>query len=180
MRIKKYILFFFTGILLVVNSAFYKPDQTDEEEYSLKAAFLYRFTDYVDWGNNNTDQNFTIAVLGESKITTPLNEIAKDKKVKDKSMFIKEYKDINDAGNCQVIFVSKNYTGNIESIVSKVGDKPILIITEQPGSCEKGADINFFVLENKLKFEINQKAVAKAGLRISSQLLQHATLINTP
>ena len=179
MRIKKIILFFLTGMLLVVNSAFYRPAQTDEEEYSLKAAFLYRFTDYVDWGINN-DQNFTIAVLGESEITTPLNEIARNKKVKDKSMYIKEYKDINEAGSCQVVFVSKNYTGNIESVISKVGDKPVLIITEQPGACEKGADINFFVLENKLKFEINQKAVAKAGLRISSQLLQHATLINTP
>jgi hypothetical protein len=180
MQIKKAILFFLTGMLLVVSSAFYKPTQTTEEEYSLKAAFLYRFTDYVDWGNTNTSQDFTIAVLGESEIIAPLNEIAKNKKVKDKAMDIKQYNDINDIGACQVIFISKNYAGSIEAVISKIGDKPVLIIAEQNGACEKGACINFLVSENKLKFEINQKAVAKAGLRISSQLLQHAILVNMP
>jgi hypothetical protein len=178
METRRIILFFLTGILLAVNAAFYMPQQSNEEEYNLKAAFIYRFTDYVDWGTIN-DGDFTIAILGESAITAPLKEIEKDKKIKNKSIDVKEYHDINDVGQCEVLFVSKNYSGGIESVLSKIDGKPVLIITEQKGDGEKGAHINFLVLEDKLRFEINLKAVTKTGLRISSQLLQHAILVNT-
>jgi hypothetical protein len=177
MGTRKIILFFLTGILLAVNYAFYTPQQFGEEEYNLKAAFIYRFTEYVDWGTIN-DENFTIEILGESAITEPLKEIVKDKKIKNKNVDVKEYHDINDIGQCEILFISKNYSGGIESALSKIGDKPVLIITEQKGDSEKGAHINFLISENKLRFEINLKAITKAGLRISSQLLQHAVLVN--
>ena len=179
MGTRKIILFFLTGILLAGNSAFYTPQQSNEEEYNLKAAFIYRFTDYVDWGTIN-DANFTTAILGESAITAPLKEIMKDKKIKNKSVDVKEYHNINDIGQCEILFVSKNYNGSIESVLSKISDKPVLIITEQKGDGEKGAHINFLLSENKLRFEINLKAITKAGLHISSQLLQHAVIVNTP
>jgi hypothetical protein len=179
MGTRRIILFFLTGILLAVTSAFYIPQQSDQEEYNLKAAFIYRFTDYVDWGTIN-DENFTIEILGESAITAPLKEIVKDKKIKNKSVDVKEYHDINDIGQCEVLFISKTYSGSIESVLSKIGDKAVLIITEQKGDAEKGTHINFLISENKLRFEINLKAITKTGLHISSQLLQHAILVNTP
>jgi hypothetical protein len=179
MKIKKYIILFITIITLVGGSSF-MSSQSDTQEYVLKAAFLYRFTDYVDWGNTNGGDDFTIAILGRSAITPPLIEIAKEKKVLGKRIVVKEYDDVNDIGACQVLFVSNSYKSDIESVVSKLGDKPILLIAEQPDACAKGATINFLISENKLKFEININAAAGAGLKISSDLLQHAILVNTP
>jgi hypothetical protein len=146
----------------------------------LKAAFLYRFTDYIDWGTSNTENDFTIAILGKSEIADPLIEIAKEKKAQGKRIVIKEYDNADDISGCQVVFVSNNYKPGIETVVAKLGTKPILIVAEQADACAKGAHINFLVSENKLKFEININAAAGAGLKISSQLLQHAILVNTP
>ena len=179
MILRRIILFLFIGIILVGNISFFSPAQSDSQEYILKAAFLYRFTDYIEWTNESDAQNFTIAVLGESGITAPLNEIAKNKKAKDKSIYIKECQDIDNIGSCQVLFVSRNYGPGIENVISKLADKPVLIVTEQPGACQKGSYINFIISENKLKFEINLKAATKAGFKISSQLLQHAILVDT-
>jgi hypothetical protein len=179
MKIKKYIILLITVITLVGSSSFISS-QSDTQEYILKAAFLYRFTDYVDWGNTNAGDDFTIAVLGRSPITPPLIDIAKEKKAQGKRIIIKEYDDVNDIGACQVVFVSNNYKPDIETVIDKLGDKPILIIAEQPDACTKGAAINFLISENKLKFEININAASGAGLKISSQLLQHAILVNTP
>jgi hypothetical protein len=178
--IKRMLIAFLIGIILVGNTSFISPVQNDSQEYILKAAFLYRFTDYINWGNETDLQNFTIAVLGESGITEPLNEIARDKKIKDKSMYVKECQDLNNIGSCQILFVSRNYSPGIQDVISKIGDKPILIVAEQKDACEKGAYINFVIVENKLKFEINLKAATRAGFQISSQLLQHAILVNTP
>jgi len=180
MRIKKYIFLFVTAIIIAAGSSF-RPATADTQEYILKAAFLYRFTDYVDWGGSNTGEDFTIAVLGKSGITDPLIDIAKKKKAQGKRIVIKEYNDINDVGDdCQILFVSNYYKVGIEAIVAKLNPKPILIVTEQTDACVKGAHINFLVSDNKLKFEINMNAAAGVGLKISSQLLQHAILVNTP
>lgn len=153
-----------------------KISQNNSPEYSLKAAFLYRFTDYVEWANNNSDL-FTVGVLGESPITYFLNEIARNKMIKKKPMIIKQCDGLNEAGSCQVLFVPKNSTIPIETILSWIGNKQVLIITEQPGFATKGAHINFLTKEKKLRFEVNLKSVAISGLKISSQLLQHAIIV---
>jgi hypothetical protein len=150
---------------------------TDTQEYALKAAFVYRFIEYVEWENKNDSKTFEIAVLNESPITDMLIEIARDKKVKNKNMYVKEYYDLNDISFCNILFVSKNYNNPIESVIAKFSDKNVLIITEQIGYGVKGADINFLISENKLKFEVNLNAAKKARLKLSSQLLEHAIII---
>jgi hypothetical protein len=181
MKIKKNIFFFVTAISLFAGSSF-RPAEAgnDEQEYVLKAAFLYRFTDYIDWGSSNPTSDFTIAILGKSGITPPLIEIAKAKKVQGKRIIIKEYDAVDDISSCQIVFVSANYKPGIETAISRLANKPALIITEEPDACEKGAHINFLISDNKLKFEININATETAGLKISSQLLEHAILVNTP
>jgi hypothetical protein len=37
--------------------------------------------------------------------------------------------------------------------------------------------MNFVMMDNKLKFEVNLKAINKAGIGISSFLLQHAIIV---
>jgi hypothetical protein len=37
--------------------------------------------------------------------------------------------------------------------------------------------MNFVMVENKLKFEVNLKAINKSGIGISSFLLQHAIIV---
>ena len=175
MILRRVILFILSAVILLQGSSFSDPEeQSDAQEYILKAAFLYRFTDYVE-GNSNGEETFSIAVLGNSRITAPLRSIAGDKKVNNKRIVVKQYDDINGlTGACQMLFISKNYTSSVESAVNKVYDKPVLIITEQPGGCSKGAHINFFTSENKLKFEVNLRSARRSNLKISSQLLQHA------
>src|SRR6201996_3376206 len=129
--IKNILTFFFAGIIVFANSAFYPHTQPDVQEYTLKAAFIARFADYIDWANEGDNSTFTIGVLGESAIVGPLNDIAKDKKVKNKNIIIKICKTLDDINSCQVVFVSKNYTGTVESVAAKANNSPVLIITEQ-------------------------------------------------
>ncbi len=180
MTIKKHIILFVAAISFVVGSAF-MPSQSNTEEYILKAAFLYRFTDYIDWGSSGIQTgDFTIAILGKSGITDPLIEIAKQKKAQGKRIVIKQYDNISDIAGCQILFISGSNKQDVEMAVSKMGDKPILIVAEQTDACAKGAHVNFLISDNKLKFEINPSAATISGLKISSQLLQHAIVVNTP
>lgn len=178
MIIKRPIFTVLSSVLLLIISSFTVQIQSTVQEYNVKAAFLYRFTDYIE-GNAGAENVFNIAVLGNSNITEPLKQIAADKKIKNKRIIVRQYNDAEDIkGSCQMIFISRNYHSSIESVVAGLYDKPTLIITEQNGGCAKGAHINFYTAENKLKFEVNLRSVRRSGLKISSQLLQHAYIYN--
>jgi hypothetical protein len=175
MILKRVILFVLTGILLTGTSSFRIPSPK-EQEYLLKAAFLYRFCDYVEWSNDDSDV-FNIAILGESGILPPLLDISKDKRTKNKRIVVRQYNNASEIGSCQMIFISRTYKLPVETVISKVDYKPVLVITEQRSDFDKGAHLNFLISYNKLKFEVNLKTTSRSGLKISSQLLQHALVI---
>jgi hypothetical protein len=58
-------------------------------------------------------------------------------------------------------------------------ERPILTVGEKKGFASRGGMINFIVVENKVRFEINPHAVETAALKISSQLLKLAIIVNT-
>jgi hypothetical protein len=171
---KTKVLTFFLGIFITFMGvhSISAQENTTGKEYTLKAEFLYRFVDYVKWKEYTKKQTFKIAILEDSPITSSLNALAKNKNIE-----IKEYKDLSDLRFCHILFVPYNSTIPLETILSKYSGKPVLIVTERNGSGKKGAHMNFIMIDNKLKFEVNLKAINKAGIGISSFLLQHAIIV---
>lgn len=148
-----------------------------EGEYSLKAAFIYRFTEYVDWEGMPKDEEFRIAILGNTPLTANLVDIAENAEVGSRKIDVEEYENLNEIDECQILFVSKESSVPLQTILHKFNGKETLIVTEKDGYGERGSCINFFLSESKIRFEVNLEAVEKAGLAVSSQLLQHAVVI---
>ena len=59
-------------------------------------------------------------------------------------------------------------------MLKRIEGTNILAIGDAPGLGQKGMPINFAQVGENLKFEINQSALARAGLGASSQLLKLA------
>ncbi|MFV8464196.1 YfiR family protein [Flavobacterium sp. LB1P62] len=172
MTLKNHIFFWGVIIILMGGNLIVAQENAGGKEYALKAAFLYRFIDYVNWKDYSKNQTFKIAILEGSPITASLQDIPKTKKIE-----IKEYKNLKDISFCNILFVPYNSTIPIETILSKFSGKPVLIVTERNGYGKKGAQMNFVIIEKKLKFEVNLKAINKSGIGISSFLLQHAIIV---
>ncbi|HEY4616840.1 MAG TPA: YfiR family protein [Flavobacterium sp.] len=172
MILKHQLFYLIMLIALIGGVKLSAQEEAAGKDYALKADFLYRFVDYVYWKNYSKDQTFKIAILERSPITASLLKTTKNKKIE-----IKEYKSLKEIGSCHILFIPYNCTVPIEKILSHFSGKPVLIVTEQNGFGKKGAHMNFVMIENKLKFEVNLKAINKAGIGISSFLLQHAIII---
>lgn len=152
-------------------------DIVQEGEYSLKAAFIYRFTEYVEWEGMPKDEDFKIAILGDTPLTANLIDIAENAEVGNRKIDVEEYDNLNEIDGCQILFVSRESSVPLQTILHKFNGKETLIVTERDGYGERGSCINFFLSESKIRFEVNLEAVEKAGLAVSSQLLQHAVVI---
>jgi uncharacterized protein DUF4154 len=151
--------------------------QTTEQEANLKAAFIYNFTKYIDWDTNRTDSNFVIGIVGSSPIITPLNEIAKTNTVNNERIVIRVFSKPEEIEGCNILFIPANSPFSLQSILDRT-ERGELTISEKAGYAKQGTAFNLVIINNKLKFEANLKAIADAGLKAGSQLLKLAIIVD--
>jgi hypothetical protein len=165
-------------LLVFLFAGFTGNRQIDKaSEYNLKAAFIYNFTKYIEWKAAAGDGDFTIGIFGASPINDPLVEIVKTEMVDGKKITLKHFSKPADISFCHILFISRNASASLEDILAKTAGKGMLIVSEQDGYAEEGAAINFVIVNRKLKFQANVKAINDAGLMASSQLLKLAIIV---
>ena len=165
------ILLIFCGIF---SNAYTLDDKGKESE--LKAVFIYNFTKYIQWPDSGNDV-FEIAVLGENDVLQPLQEIADKRMVNGKEISVKFYENISDITGCHMLFISSAFSDQLEDVLKIVNELPILTISDSADFAKRGVAINFVILDEKLKFQINPAAIERAGLVASSQLQKLAIII---
>jgi hypothetical protein len=116
-------------------------------------------------------------VLGDSPIIEELTAMAKVKKAGDRTIKVTKILNASQIGNCSILFIPASQSESLADILQKVGTKPTLLITEEPGMAVKGSDINFISNGGKLAFELNQAPINKKGLKVSTELTRLAILI---
>ncbi len=170
----------FKKLLLVIIAGSFAATvgaQNVQQEANLEAAFIYNFTKYIDWGPFGRDSIFVIGVAGESPIIESLNAIAASTRINNKRVVVKTINRGAEIADCDILFISKKCMMPLNFILDKT--KPgVLTIGEQPGFAEAGTAFNFVVVNNRLKFEANLKAISSAGLKAGSQLLKLAIIVD--
>jgi hypothetical protein len=168
-----------TAVLLFFTVCSFTPRQQKDKagEYTLKAAFIYNFTKYIDWKSSQDENEFIIGVIGPSPINDPLGEIVKTATVDNKKITIKRFSKPSDISFCHILFIPRNCGFPLDDILAKTNEKGMLIVSEQDGYAALGTAINFVIVNRKLKFEANTKAINTAGLTASSQLLKLAIIV---
>ncbi|MBS0289458.1 MAG: YfiR family protein [Proteobacteria bacterium] len=147
-------------------------------EYHLKAAFLRYVAKFVEWPPNSiSGGNINLCILGLIPSFEAINSI-NGKDANDKKIVVTKISEINEAkGKCQILFVTKTEEDNISKIIKATGDLPILTFGDMEHFAEKGGNMNFYVLNNRLAIMINPPTVEKAQLKISERMLKVVTVI---
>lgn len=139
-----------------------------------EAMFIYNFSRLVEWPSNYRTGPFIIASLGTSPVADELKIYTAGKKVGIQEIQIINYKTVQEITNCHILFVPFGKTKQMAEIIAAVQDKSILIITEKNGALNEGSAINFILLSDKIKFEINGNNITKYGLKYSAKLQEMA------
>lgn len=143
----------------------------------LKAVVLYSFTRYVLWPESVATGDFEIKILGASSLEDELKVMAQSKKVGNRSIKVTTVENTDDIGTCHILVIPLAQSGRLEEILGFLGNRPVLVVTEQPGLGERGSDINFVSRDGRLAFELNQVSVNKRKLKVSTELTRLAILI---
>jgi hypothetical protein len=147
-------------------------------EDSVKAAFLYRFTDYVEWPAAALQSaQFTIAVLDDAGVAADLEHIVATHQVKGRTARVKLIHRVKEATDAQVIFLGAGDPDAHRRFIAGLAGKSVLVVTDEEHGLEEGGTVNFMLIDHRLRFEISLTAAAHSGLKISSELLSVAARV---
>jgi hypothetical protein len=144
----------------------------DKLEYQVKAAFLFNFLKFVEWpaaapaaGN---DGPWVIGILGHDPFGGMLEETVRGKIVNGRPVEVRRYARAADVKDCNILFV-----GRAESERGGAPAQPgLLTVGESSGFIKSGGIINFYLEDNRVRFEIRPSVAHSAGLHVSAQLLR--------
>jgi len=167
--------------ILLVGSGHGGRAQTTEEEYRIKAAFIFHFAQLVDWPPDtatDTDNSLFLCTLGEDPFRGMLEGTVAGKVIGNRVIRIRHLGRAQDAQTCQILFIGRAQSKRIAQLVAGLRNAPILTVGETAGFLDAGGMICFVLEENKVRFEINVQAAESARLKIGSRLLilaEHVT-----
>ena len=155
------------------------------QEYDLKAAFLCKFALFVKWPTNafpDAKAPITIGVLGSDPFGKSLDEVARNEIVQSRKLVVESFGSVEsligpaDGTNkiCHLLFVSQSESGKLGKILAGLKGRPILTVGESDRFCQNGGIIQFVIVENKVRFIINQDAARAANIKLSATLLDLA------
>jgi len=147
-------------------------------EYKVKAAFLLNFGKYVEWPSSAQGGALEICVLGRDPFGSTLDDTLAGRTVGSRSVKARRVSSSADADECSILFVSRADQARVSDVVARFADSPVLLVGEQDRFARQGGMINFVEVNQQVRFEINEAAAKRAGLKISSQLLKLATIVD--
>ena len=155
--------------------------QDDQVEYQLKAAFLYHFTKFVTWPEQEAEVEgiVKIGILGEDPFSQSLEAVFIESPADGRQYEIIRSNETIDVLDCQIVFINLQDSATISRAIKHLRDHPVLTVGETMGFARLGGMIGFVVEDNKVRFEINLRASEEAELAINSRMLALANIVET-
>ena len=165
------------GVSLCVLTAAAPRLQAVTPEYHLKAAFVARFPQFVEWPSAVWEGRaaLDLCVVLPNRFGTALDEQVRGETVHGRPLVLREVSPNDPFDACHLLFVSAQpREGTERRVLAHTATRPILTVGESESFLDHGGVIVLRVVERRVRFEVDAPAAALAGLHLSSQLLRLA------
>lgn len=148
-------------------------------EQDLKAVFLYKFTNFVDWpgGADPAPEAFRVCTVAGRELTAIIERTMKEESVNGRRVQTVAPGSAEEARRCQVLFVGSTEMPRAQGMLTAVRDLPVLTVGDGDRFLAHGGVIGFVREQNRVRFEISLDNARRAGLTISSRLLRVASRV---
>jgi hypothetical protein len=170
------------GLLIITGPIFgadpaQKAPRPRFKEYQVKAAYLLNFTRYIDWPAKSfkeADSPFVICILGQDRFGEDLRTLVSNGVVEGRKIALRRINSADQARDAQIVFISQSERNRTAEILQSLKGAPVLTVGETEGFLQAGGMVNFRIEDESALLDIDRAAAEKAGLKISSKLLQIA------
>ena len=162
-------------------------EQVNSFEYEVKSACILNFFKFIHIApaeTNDKSQTINIALVGDSPAIEVIQKTLQNKTADNKHIILNRYPDVGhllkDNRVHHAVYFVAPWNENITEALPSLRNVARLTISESPDFCQKGGMINFRIDNGKVRLDINPAAAKQANIKISSQLLKLAHIIEQP
>jgi hypothetical protein len=131
-------------------------------QYARKAELVYNFAFHVTWSKG--DDELVFCVVGSSAFANTLEKKVAGKSIQGRKAVVREGQ-----SDCNIIV-------GIATTVR--GGQGVLTVSDVEDFAKNGGMIEFVPIDNKIRFDINNTAAKRNGVKIGSQLLKLARTVH--
>jgi hypothetical protein len=147
-------------------------------EQKVKAAYIYNFVRFVEWPASRGSGPVRVGVVGPVKLATAMKEALEGRTVGDRPIVVRRVLSVDEAADNEVLYVSGNDLEEARRFVAPAEEKAVLTVTECDRFLKAGSLVNFFLADESVRFAVNTAALDRSPLRMSSQMLQFASIVS--
>lgn len=150
-------------------------------EFEVKAAMLYRFSQFVMWPSNTFSEitsPLVLGVVGDDPFEGYL-DVFNGAQSQGRKLIIRRFGANEVPDNCHVLYISNSEKRRVNEMLKSFEKKPVLTVSDINGFAKNGGMMGMVSKGLKINFQINTNASEKAGLTMSSQLLRLGEEVET-
>lgn len=149
------------------------------DESSVKAAFVYHFTKFVDWPAESlpgAGDSFKICIAGEKTLLEALMTASAGKKAAGRPLSVVVIQSPREAASCQVLYIDADPQKQ-EPMLAAVRGTGVLTVGENESFFPGGGIVRLKLDQGRIRIVINLREAERSRLRVSSRLLSLAEVI---
>lgn len=156
-------------------------DAKERAEYTLKGAFVERFTRFISWPDAMASSDTVyLGIVGKGESFKELKTFFDNVKIQEKPVEVLNVVSLSSLERFHILFIEDETQFDITTVRSRLGEAgTTLTIGDEAHMASSGLMISFFLEESKLKFKVNTGEIEQAGFRVSSFLLKMAVIVKT-
>ena len=131
------------------------------------------FSRFITWPAQSfspDQEKVTFCIAGKNPFGTTLDAV-ESKKINDRSAQVVSIDSFQKLPQCHLLFVSKSEYNDFSFLLSRIGKKPVVMVSDIPGFVDAGGSIEFVIKEERLSFIINNSDLKQRGIQAGSSLL---------
>ena len=143
-------------------------------EYQIKAAFLCKFGNFVDWPPEvfaGIGAPFIIAVAGADDVTEEVMRAAAGLLIDGRPIVVRKLRRGDSIADVRILFVARSAESQLRDWLAIAKPLPVLTVTESDQGLALGSIVNFVVVDNKVRFDIAMPPSEPSAVRVNSRLL---------
>jgi hypothetical protein len=140
----------------------------------LKAVFMLNFAKFATWPDLSPTAPITFCTVGDDEVASSLTLMVQGQIVDGHALAASQLP--RDAGwaPCQLLFLG--YEGASSARLAAAAPA-VLTVSDEKGFASNGGMIEFFTEGSRLRFAVNLREVDESRVRLSSNLLQLARIV---
>lgn len=142
----------------------------------VKVSMVEKISRFIEWPAPASGK-FVLCVSPEHPQLEAIKAYYESVAIADRPVEVQVLKRSDAVAGCHVVFLAPRDLGDLQKVRASAAKDHVLMVAEGAEAARNGVHVGFFSDMNRLRLEVNRKALEASGLKASYRLLEVAKVV---